>query len=662
MRSSVGVIDETVRSYRSAASPGMMESKLVTAISTFRPSASAMSRAMSGLTPVMSWVPGTKNWVGGSFVGMATRSVPESRSAWGSRATASGTGASVGTGAACALPAGAQPLSSRANPLTAAATTSASRRRRDCRLRPCTFGTSSGDGWHGPCVPGESGWIGADHRGAPGVGNESPAEESVPIWRIFHSTRQTSRVFSMSLPLNLPQPESVPTLTDAVAGLLDQLIPTDSGPDWASRRFTGVVYWEPDQVTAGLDDAIVLGVSPRREGFADVVQAVSAAGAAALVVRSAESEPAADDAVAGSGVPLLVLGRGADWAHVANTLRAMCAPQARELMAAVSPGDLFALANTLATLAAAAVSIVDAGGQVVGYSTHADQPIDEVRRQSTLALREAVPLSQDEDYRAVLSTQSAVHLPTETAGEFGRVARAVRSAGELLGTVWVVQADGETAEETGTLLDSIEPMVAQHLLQARADGAERDRRTADLLHALFDDTTAARRAAAELLLPPDGTHTVLCTGYPIATPDRPVRHLHHLARLVNTTAPAHFSRAHSAIVGHHVATLVTESDPIRVRRFAEYLAGRDPAVVVGLGRPTTITHISRSHREAAAALGAVLAPLSTLRPTTPRPGGAPARVAAFHDVRERLGLMRVAALLDDLDITDSDEATRLLAH
>ena len=98
-----------------------------------------------------------------------------------------------------------------------------------------------------------------------------------------------------------------------------------------------------------------------------------------------------------------------------------------------------AVARTVATLAGAAVSIVDAGGQVVGYSTHADQPIDDVRRQTTLALRETQPLSLDEDYRAVLGSRSAVHLPSENAGQFGRVARAVRSAGELLGAVRVMQ-------------------------------------------------------------------------------------------------------------------------------------------------------------------------------------------------------------------------------
>ena len=96
----------------------------------------------------------------------------------------------------------------------------------------------------------------------------------------------------------------------------------------------------------------------------------------------------------------------------------------------------------------------------------------------------------------------AIARPSQRDDQFGRVARGVRSAGELLGTVWVVQPDDSTAAATEQLLDSIEPLVAQHLLQARVDAAERDRRTADLLHALFDDAGAARRAAAELLLPP----------------------------------------------------------------------------------------------------------------------------------------------------------------
>ena len=110
-------------------------------------------------------------------------------------------------------------------------------------------------------------------------------------------------------------------------------------------------------------------------------------------------------------------------------------------------------------------------------------------------------------------------------------------------------------------------------------------------------------------------------------------------------------------MGHHVATLVTESDPVRVRRFAEHLAGRDPAVMVGIGRPTlTTAHIAQSHREAASALSAVLAPRSILRSANNN-----GRVAAFDDVREQLGLMRVAAVLDNMEITDSDDAANLFA-
>ena len=103
---------------------------------------------------------------------------------------------------------------------------------------------------------------------------------------------------------------------------------------------------------------------------------------------------------------------------------------------------------------------------------------------------------------------------------------------------------------------------------------------------------------------------------------------------------------------------MTESDPTRIRRFAEHLVARDVAVAVGIGRPTaTTTHIARSHRDAAAALGTVLAPLSSLRPA-----GIQRRIAAFDDVREQLGLMRVAAVLDDLDVVDNDTAARILAH
>ena len=71
-------------------------------------------------------------------------------------------------------------------------------------------------------------------------------------------------------------------------------------------------------------------------------------------------------------------------------------------------GDMFAFANAVATMTNGATSIVDPTGHVVGYSTIPGQPIDTLRRESTLTLQERTVPSLDADYKVVYSLNTAV--------------------------------------------------------------------------------------------------------------------------------------------------------------------------------------------------------------------------------------------------------------
>ncbi|NKF31165.1 PucR family transcriptional regulator, partial [Pseudomonas sp. BGM005] len=160
-------------------------------------------------------------------------------------------------------------------------------------------------------------------------------------------------------------------------------------------------------------------------------------------------------------------------------LRSLLSAHSVGHMTGVRLGDLFGLANALATLAEGAVSLVDASGQIVGYSTHADQPIDDIRRRTTLLLQEEVPIARDPDYQGLLRAPASRHFPSDD-DQFGRVGIAVRAAGELLGSIWVIQVDPMLAPRTQKLLEEMEPIAAQHLLRAREDAADRDQRNSTL--------------------------------------------------------------------------------------------------------------------------------------------------------------------------------------
>ena len=118
-------------------------------------------------------------------------------------------------------------------------------------------------------------------------------------------------------------------------------------------------------------------------------------------------------------------------------LRAMCATNFAHETAGFPRGDLFSLAQSLAALAGGAISIVDMSSRVVGYSTLPDQPIDEVRRSTTLALQEAESPRVDRDHLALSRSAKALWFPAGEAGTFSRAALSVRAQNQQIGSVWL---------------------------------------------------------------------------------------------------------------------------------------------------------------------------------------------------------------------------------
>ncbi len=379
-------------------------------------------------------------------------------------------------------------------------------------------------------------------------------------------------------------------------------------------------------------------------------------GAAALVVRRAAAKALADGDASPEGLLVLVLADDADWAQVGSVLRALCTPTSAAVSSGVPTGDLFSLANALASVADGAVSLVDTVGRVIGYSTLPEQPIDELRRQTTLALKEVVPPTQDVDYRILTRSDVAHRFPAPDAESFGRVGRGIRSGGEFLGTIWVIVTDPSQADRIAGLLDSVEPLVAEHVRQARVDALDNEQRQSDLLRTLFEDPANAAAAMLGLEAEPEGPYTVLCHAVDRQGDEAPVRREQRLLYVANGAARLALGWSRTAILGPFVVTLARTDDPVLCRQVAEQVGrGSDGGVVTGVGRPVaSLAGGARTYRQALAVTRLLLVPPASRLSEVRR-----SAVAHFDEVREEIAVRSLRESTADRHLVEDDAADRL---
>lgn len=443
----------------------------------------------------------------------------------------------------------------------------------------------------------------------------------------------------------ITQAGSAAVLADALSFAGGALSLRD-GPGGRSTPFSGVSFYEPDDHRS-LQGQLVLcpGVADPHD-VERIRQELADRSAAGIVVRPGGVDGRTErvDTVAPW---VLHLAPGADWADLAASLRALCDPVAHDYGASAALGDLFAAANALAARIGGAVCFVDPFGRVIGYSTLNDQPLDDVRRSTTLSLREALPIAEDDEHAVLLRAASAVFLEPQP-GQFGRVARAVRSGAELLGTIWVVCVDPDDSARMTTVLDAVEPVISQHFRRARDESDRADVRRRTLLDALLDPATAPL-AAARKGLPSRGGHVAVSFG--IAGDGHSADAYRRLLNLVLSTSSTWFAYSQAALVEDRVLLVVSAAARDRIRSHAEFVAQTDPDIVVGIGslvdEPAAIW---RSSGEASATAD---------HATASRDAG---QVAYFSDVRDSIALARIGRRLQSIDLPSDDAFDRLKSH
>lgn len=319
-------------------------------------------------------------------------------------------------------------------------------------------------------------------------------------------------------------------LDDLGATLLDLVLGDADCPD----EIGGIVIHDPVDEPVLPQRAIVLGVGldgqRRPDEVAALFDSLGAHGCAALILRA----PVPGDGVIAaaaerSGVAVLALTRGASWTQLAAMLRSLLAEgdvgvAAGETLGGLPSGDLFALANAVAALLNAPVTIEDRSSRVLAFSGRQDEA-DRGRVETILGRQ--VPerylrvLIERGVFRELYRTDEPVYVePFRTDGgevTVPRIAASVRAGDEVLGSIWVAVHDPVSDERKHALKDAAK-LVALHMLRLRA-GADVERRLrADLVGTALEGEAGAHEALNRLGLAGRSV-VVLALAIPAPTPE-----------------------------------------------------------------------------------------------------------------------------------------------
>jgi PucR C-terminal helix-turn-helix domain/GGDEF-like domain len=294
----------------------------------------------------------------------------------------------------------------------------------------------------------------------------------------------------------------VPVLSQLLAALGPSPLRLLSGPAAGSALVSGVWIHEPRAALPPARHALLLavGARPSSPEAAQLLREAARAGHAGLVIKIYGEPPGPLAAVAEeTGLALLAADEDLAWHHLDALISAALAAVARPAAGGgTTPvGDLFALANAIAAMVGGATAIEDPYLHVLAYSTLPGQPIDEHRRQGILGLQVPYVPVNEAQYRELGRTAGVCRF-TAGPGSLPRLAIAVRAGAELLGSIWVVNADGTLGPAAEQALTEAASIAALHLLAARTATDLARRLRGDLLRRVLADPASAAVVAPQL--------------------------------------------------------------------------------------------------------------------------------------------------------------------
>lgn len=260
----------------------------------------------------------------------------------------------------------------------------------------------------------------------------------------------------------------------------------------------------------------VLAVGADGHRAEEVLVAAGERGAAAvLFLRSVGLPPTAVERAERLAVAVILIEPEMSWGHLYTLIRTARAGASRvpAEAARVPMGDLFALANAVASMVGGPVTIEDVRFHVVAYS-NVEGPVDELRMQTILGRRSPAAWMQrfrDQGFlRRVMSTDEVVHvagIPEE--GVLPRIAVRVRAGGDVLGSIWAIVGPDPVTPSVETALGEAGRIAALHMLRHVAAEELERRQRGDLLLALLEGRGVVETTAAQLGVDTQETFTVV---------------------------------------------------------------------------------------------------------------------------------------------------------
>jgi hypothetical protein len=284
-----------------------------------------------------------------------------------------------------------------------------------------------------------------------------------------------------------------------------------------------VVIAEPERSPQVAEGDLVLGVAvSTREHAVRLTRTCSAHDAAAILLKPPLSTDESVIAAAGqSGLAVVEVSPDTAWAQLVWLIRATLTGTAVDdaegsrRVGGTGLGDLFRLADAVADVVDAPVTIEDAHSRVLAYSARQDRA-DRARVSTIMGRKQPddvlAKFRARGTFRQLSKGSSAVYVPAQQDGTLPRLVMPIRMGGELLGSMWAV-VPGAVSDERATAFADTAPLVALQLLRWRAIADAERQRIADLVRLLLDGGEGWRVAATELAVPSD-THRVIAIEVP----------------------------------------------------------------------------------------------------------------------------------------------------
>lgn len=458
-------------------------------------------------------------------------------------------------------------------------------------------------------------------------------------------------------------PRDAVTLRQLLAYDEDGILRLVLAPCGQDTALLGVIIGDEDGGRT-YDGRIVLVTGVPAEagaGAAEAVREAARRGAGAVVVRGrGDGDPAGEVVAAAreTGVALLARAGWADWADTVEMLRAAFAFAAvgtgDRLAGDIAGGGLAVLASVVARYCQASITVEDTRFRVLAHS--ATSPEADPVRQSTI-LGGKVPDWRVEELRrsgllkALWTSRDVIHRAADGTDP-ERLLVAIRSGGEILGSIWAA-ADGRSfSPDAREALRRAAEVAVPYLLQHRLRVSSNRRREEHALRELLRGEGDRRAHIWSLGLAPELPCVVLVAERDLTTAPVPERSLQALA----LQASAHRSAVRVLRESHRLTVLLPvpdgdEREALALARELDSLAAAmpdAPAVWIGAGR------LVGSPLEAADSRAEAVLVVRALREREARgaapgrtggPGagerGRPARYAGPGDVGQTVAVLRV---------------------